>query len=217
MCTQATLDVYITEGSCSINDVLFNSFDFNSVATGLAVAPDASAVLVVPIVDDTNPGFRFVGPFGVGTNSNGTGQSLATLISYIATDTAGSNITAASLGLVAGSVGSGSAQATESVCGGTFDISHNCSGQLLSLTGNPSQLFATDNFAGGVSTVSIRKSFFISSGTHLGSTAGIGEMVNTLTLGGGGGGGVPEPDSALTLGSGLIITSLLLRRRIRRA
>ena len=45
-------------------------------------------------------------------------------------------------------------------------------------------------------------------------------VINTVAGGGGGGPGggeVPEPDTVVMLGTGLVITSLLLRKKVRRA
>ncbi|PWU05433.1 MAG: hypothetical protein C5B51_14315 [Terriglobia bacterium] len=200
---------------CAIDGVTFSMFSFSSSGSQQPL-PSASDVQVQVINDPSGPGLMFIGPFGAGA-----GLSLDALISFIITGTA---ITGEALAMEGfGQSGDGSVQVAESVCEGSLSPGGKCSGPVgtLNVFDNAAgvQSFDSITFA-PVTSVAITKNIIVQGGTTgTMSSAGVSAVINTVPGGGGGpgGGNVPEPDSLITLGSGLVITALLLRKRLGRA
>jgi len=216
VCTNGTLANYESLASgCTIDGVTFANFSFSSSGS-VAPLPSATDVSVAPETSTSAPGFEFTGPFGAGA-----GLTLDALIAFTATATSITSETLAMEGY--GQSGNGSVQVVESVCEGALSTSGVCSGPSASLN-------VFDNSGGHVDsdtvtfastpTIDVVKNIIVQGGSAgTASSAGVSAVFNTIPGGGGGGVGgspVPEPDSLITLGSGLVVTALLLRRRLRK-
>lgn len=221
MCTNNTLQYYITNysGGCTLGSLTFSDFTFSSGGT---VQPQTSASGVdVTTVTGSDTGLSFNGPFGVTA-----GLSLDDLIGFLVTSTTPSitNETLSMQGYAA--TGGGNVQVAESLCiGGVYANNGTCPSpattQSLDVFANSTTQVqsVTANFA-ATNTLDVVKNIIVQGGpAGSNSSAGVSVVVNTTTSGGAGGQGggpVPEPDTLLSLGSGLVITSLLFRRKLRR-
>jgi hypothetical protein len=196
-------------------------FDFQASGSA-APLPTSDSVTVNPIDDSSNTGFSFLGPFGAGA-----GMQLDALITFVISSGATPAITGEALSMQGfGTSGTGSVQVAESLCVGGIPASDgSCPGTVdtLNVFANPGGVKAFDSvtFAAAADTVAVTKNIIVQGGDlTTASSAGVSLVINTTPNGGGGGPGggpVPEPGSLVTLGSGLVITSLLLRRKIRGA
>jgi hypothetical protein len=208
VCVNGTLADYESLSSgCTIDGVTFSMFDFASAGS---VAPlPVAADVTVEVVDGTTPGFAFIGPFAAGA-----GFSMDVMISYVVN---APSITGQSLSMQAfGQTGNGSVQAVESICEGTLSMGGSCSGPVASLnvfdnTGGV-QSFDSVTFA-SVSSIAVSKAIMVLGGTA-GTVSSAG--VSTVFDEAGSAEVVPEPYPLITLGSGLILTALLVRKRSRK-
>lgn len=226
VCVSGSLASYeaLGAGGCSIGGVTFDGFAFSE--TGSQQPPiNASDVLVQPITGSSDTGLSFQGAFGAGA-----GMNLDALISFMVSAAPGS-ITGDSLSMVGAQTGGGNAQVVETLCAnGSFGANGSCTGtgafepQALNVfagTGGQ-KLFDSETFASAASSLDVVKNIIVQGGTaNSASSAGISLVINTVpTPGGSGGPGgsqIPEPDTLITLGSGLVLTALLLRKRVRNA
>ncbi len=222
MCTNNTLQYYVMNyggsSGCALGSLTFSNFGFQS--GGTVQPPTSSGGVNVSTVTGTNTGLSFDGPFGVAA-----GYSLDDLISFAITSPAPSitNDTLSMQGF--GAVGSGSVQVAESLCiGAMYASDGSCSGTSQSLdvfANSTSQMQSATATFGATGMVDLVKNIIVQGGTSgTSSSAGVSVVFNTTSSGGGGfpgGGQVPEPDTLLSLGSGLVITSLLFRRKLRKS
>lgn len=226
MCTDNTLQYYITNysGGCTLGSLTFSDFTFNSGGT---VQPQTSAGAVdVSTVTGSDTGLSFNGPFGVTA-----GLSLDDLIGFLVMSATPSitNETLSMQGYAA--TGGGNVQVAESLCiGGVYANNGSCPSpattQSLDVFANSTTQVqsATANFA-ATNELDVLKNIIVQGGpANSSSSAGVSIVVNSISSGGGGGQGgeegggqAPEPDTVLSLGSGLVITSLVFRRKLRKA
>jgi len=221
-CANTTLNVYTaTSFSCTLDGLTFSDFSFLA-PTGM---PTSNEVDLVPVNDGTDVGFMFDGPF-----SAPAGFSDDAILSYMISQSTGSNTTmtgdTVSL-LSAGASGTGAAaQISEGICTTTAQSNGACVPPS-----NSYNLFVDYNsngsgtqsdsvtFASPATTQAVIKNIVTDGGTGTSGGALISSFENTTQVSGGGstgGGPVPEPGSMLMLGSGLIATSMLLRRKVRK-
>ena len=224
-CENATLNNYTTSSfSCTLDGLTFSDFSF-AVPGGM---PSADGVSVVPVNDGTDIGFIFDGPFAAAG-----GMSDDAILSYMISQSLGSSTVmmgdTVSL-LSAGAAGTGAtAQISEGICTTTVQPSGACIppsnaySLLVAENGNGSNTQSDSvMFASGVTSQSIVKNIVASGGSSNSGAALISSFENTTQVGNGGGGSpgggpVPEPGSMLTLGSGLVATSMFMRRKARKS
>ena len=124
-----------------------------------------------------------------------------------------------------GQSGNGSVDIGESVClGGTFAKTGQCGGtgedsiSVYDFSSTNMRTFDSVAFNPAQSEISVVKNIAINGGTTgTNASATVSEVFNTTTTSGGGGttGGstVPEPDTIVMMGSGLLVSALAWRRR----
>jgi len=218
--SQDTLNYYAASGfSCTLDGLTFSDFSYMASA-GL---PADSSIVVTPVNDGTDIGFIFSGMF-----SSAAMEFSDALLSYTITAVPGQTMTGDTVTLnKASASGNGAFAAVgEGICTGV----QNGAGACLP-AGNAYSLLAFDSGSGGGGMSSDSVSFATPATTQtvmknivteggLGGSASVTEIENTTQVPGGGGnpggGPVPEPGPLLTLGSGLIGLSMLIRRRIRK-
>jgi hypothetical protein len=218
-CMSTAFSNYLGAGfSCTEGDFLFSHFSY-SASDNL---PPATAVNVVPTSDANDVGFDFYGAW-----QSGGGVSSDAVIAYeISTVDKAPLLLGDTISLVSyGASGTGAnVQIVEGACTAMpsntgacpkgdeypLDAFYNSSGKMKQ---SDSATFTTPSSAVWLSKNVITNSSY--------GSAAISEFENTSQTNGGGGttggGPSPEPGSLLTLGSGLVATSLLLRKRRRKA
>lgn len=215
--SSATLADYLSSGfSCTIQGVTFSNFNYYS-PTG-AVQP--SDVQVSTVVDGSNIGFIFMGDFSAFPSA-----SSDALISYNVSAAGMTGDTATLLNSSASGTGALAAVA-EGICTGTVAASGACS----PATSAYDLVVDKDGSGGGSLTQSVLFATpadlqsIVKNVVAVGSATGgasVSQFENTVQIPGGGGtpggGPTPEPIPLLTLGSGLILTSMLLRHRRHKA
>lgn len=217
-CANTSLANYTASGfSCTLDGLTFSNFTyFANPSTGL---PTASSISVNPVNNNGTVGFDFGGPF-----ISLSGTSTDALLSYDIMAAAGDLMTADSVTLLsAAASGTGAvAEVAEGVCAGTQAANGSCNGNSFSLSASvPGSNSQTVSLGAGVSFQTILKNIITQGATTGQGNAAISLFENTTTVTGGGGGNpgggtAPEPTSMLSLGSGLVITSMLLRRKLRK-
>src|SRR5262249_19806752 len=162
----------------------------------------------------SNTGLSFLGPFGAGP-----GQTLDAFIKFVIMAPSITSEALAMDGFAAR--GNGTVQVVESMClGAAQAIGAPCTGsggtKTLSVFADSTSSRSFDSVAfPAVSTIDVTKNIIVNGGsTGTSSNAGVSIIVNEIPGGGGGGpGSVPEPDTLVMLGSGLVVTALFLKRR----
>ncbi|HXA50198.1 MAG TPA: PEP-CTERM sorting domain-containing protein [Candidatus Acidoferrum sp.] len=200
-----TLDKYIAAGSCIINGTLFGfnlgTYSYTPPVAGNGIGNDVQASAVtVSVLTGANPGFQFIGQWA-DSGSQSSSLSLnfsATAPSGLAVNAATFTTTTSKGGL--GSIG-GSSTVTNGVPPGGYTFPSG--GTPIPVVPNLSTvtLSAIINLAGNGTTTS---------GSKLADNAHLSNLVMTVTEGS----TVPEPMSALFLGGGLVVLSLLGRKRL---
>lgn len=221
VCTSTTLNVYTNDDmggfSCTIGGLTFSNFQYTS-PSGL---PTESTVEVTPTNDGTNIGFFFTGAFTAGAGMSADAV-LSYLISSTAADIGGAAVALTSYGA---SGANASASIVEGICTTTPQGTGACvpasDAYSLSVFDNadhpPAQQADSVTFTSATNTVFVTKNIVENGGS---GSATISQFENTVQVGGGGGPGggpVPEPASLFTMGSGLIATCMLLRKKLKKA
>jgi hypothetical protein len=221
VCTNTTLNVYTNNDmggfSCTIGGLTFSNFQYTS-PSGL---PTEATVEVTPTNDGTNIGFFFTGAF-----TAAAGMSADAVLSYLISSGASAGITGAAVALTSyGASGAGaSASIVEGVCTTMPQGDGSCvpasDAYSLSVFDNadhpPAKQADAVTFTSATSTVFVTKNIVEVGGN---GSATISQFENTVQVGGGGPGGgpVPEPASLFTMGSGLIATCMLLRKKLKKS
>jgi hypothetical protein len=221
LCMTNSLNVYTANDAntyaCTLDGFTFSNFHYSS-PSGL---PTEALVDVTPTTDSAGDvGFFFQGAF-----TAGAGTSSDAILSYqilAATPV----ITGSSVALNSfGATGSGaSASIVEGICTTAPSGSGAClpasNAYSLDVYDNADHPPAVQNasvvFGTAASTVYVTKNIVEVGGS---GSATISEFENTIQTSGGGGttgGGTPEPASLLTMGSGMIAFSMLLRKKLRK-
>jgi hypothetical protein len=204
--------------SCTIGGLTFSNFQYTS-PSGL---PTEATVEVTPTNDGTNIGFFFTGAF-----TAGAGMSADAVLSYMISSGMSAAINGAAVSLISyGASGAGAtASIVEGICttalqgnGACVPASDAYSLNVFDNAGNP-PVHQSDSvtFASATNTVFVSKNIVEQGGM---GSATISQFENTVQAPGGGGGPgggpVPEPASLFTMGSGLIATCMLLRRKLKK-
>jgi hypothetical protein len=217
-CQTGQMSMYDVSGfSCTLGGILFSNFSYANTNP----PPTDSQVTVVPTTDTAGDvTLQFDGAF-----TAGAGDSMSISIAYSAM--ASSPImTGQSLAMTGfGQSGNGSVDVGESVClGGTFAKTGQCGGSgvdsisVYDFSSTDMRTFDSVAFDPAQSQISVVKNIALNGGTTgTNASATVSEVFNTTgTSGGGGGPGggpVPEPDSMVMMGSGLLVVALAWRRR----
>ena len=222
-CTAGTMANYLALSSgCMVGNLLFSNFSLTE--SGNAQLPTASSI-GVDVVNQNGSGLQFNGPFAT---SMGQAMDVGILFTVTASTPVITGDTLSMAGF--GTQGTGNVAVAESLCaGGTYSANLVCSAGNSNVASmlvfqNSSASVSSDSvtFAAPVATVGAAKNIILENGAGATSASAVSFVVNTFTSGGGSGGGqggpgtVPEPASYLTLGSGLLFTGLLLRRKLRK-
>jgi hypothetical protein len=215
-CVTGSMSSYMNmSGGCTFGGFTFSLFSFGDSGT-VANLPGSGDIMVTPVQDSSGVGFSFLGPF-----SATAGTSLDAIIKFVIS---GAPISGDSLAMSGfGFNGTGSVTVTESLCEGSIPPANgSCAGPTGSLAVSASASgivpFASISFP-ATQPIAVTKNIIVNGGSGGASFAGVSAVINTIPGGGGGPGGgqVPEPNSWLLIGSGLVVSSLLLRKRIRKA
>ena len=208
LCTgETSLQTYITQGSCQINDLIFSEFSYTPSPAG--TLPSAASVMVTPISTAFNPGLEFQAVWQAFTP-----QALFFEIAFNVTVLPGGHrIDHASLGtgdLFAMFAGD-SATVVENICAGST-VNGCTSGvpQLLYSVTVPgiTQLGDHITFA-PVNVVHVGNGIALTSSAGLASVLSLTEQFSQETE-------APEPQNLLLVGTGLIaMVGIFGRRRMR--
>jgi len=211
------MSVYDASGfSCTLGGITFSNFGFSNTNP----PPTDSQVTVKPLTDSAGDvTLEFDGAFSVGA-----GQSMSVDISYTAM-AASAIMTGEALAMTGfGQSGNGSVDIGESICkGGTYSMGQCSSGNVASISvydfsSTNMRTFDSVSFSPAMSEISVVKNIALVGGTTgTNASATVSEVFNTTNTNGGGGGPgggtVPEPDTMVMMGSGLLVSALAWRRR----
>jgi hypothetical protein len=211
------MSVYDASGfMCSLGGLTFSNFTFANTNP----PPTDSQVTVRPTTDSAGDvTLEFDGAFSVGA-----GSSTSISIGYTAIGTT-PVITGESLAMTGfGQSGNGSVDIGESICkGGTYSSPGQCStGNVASISvydfsATNMRTFDSVSFSPALTEISVVKNIALNGGsTGTNASATVSEVFNTTPGSGGGGPGggpVPEPNTMVMLGSGLLVAGLAWRRR----
>jgi hypothetical protein len=195
------LSSYLVTGfSCSVGNLDFSNFTYNSSAVGVPAVP-ASGVGVSPITTPDGPGLNF-DPSGFVSGAN---LSEDVMVGFTVTALPGTSIDDIYMGF--GNVttsGTGSALYTENFCGGKED---ECSLFVMAPTTNDTNIVNLSSTAigGPVSSLTITKDLTLQTGAN--GLAATSSFLNEYST-------VPEPRAvSLLLGLGLLAGFAFFKRR----
>ena len=195
-CQSTTYDVYISQGSCGINDQVYSAFNYVGTSNPPGFSIPAGSVNVTPITTPGNPGLQFSAGWLASTGSGVLEQD--SLFEF--TVNSASPITDLTLTIGGASfIGTGEIVVAETACLGALLPA--CSGgQLITLTvfddAEGQQLTDTVNFT-GVSEVSVEKDLTVAAGTN--GLATVSVLTDQFSEGQA---TVPEPGTLSLMGLG---------------
>jgi hypothetical protein len=225
-CTSASLETYITEGSCTVGAYTFNHFDYFAVSV-FAGNPDANNITVNATVDaNGNPDVTFA----PGAGFTASGIAVANyLFGFEVSDISGIDFQSVNLGATASLTGLSVAAVSEVDCnGGLLQLPNTVTGLggVACLTGGISAGNTTNlSILGGLSananivltptdtSVDVLKDVTLTS-VLLGS-ATIGSISQDFTTNASS--TAPEPGSLFMGGCGLLGFAFVLRRKAKAA
>ena len=195
-CGTDTLTDYISEGSCTIGDLTFSGFAYNSSDMGGGLVPSTDGITVSVASMGGETGLLFNSLW-----TAGTGQSVDSTITYDVTTTNPGGITDLDLMIVGGAAGSGVATAAETSF--TPPLS-------LFTEYGPGTVIPSDStlIIPPVDSLSLQKDIGVTGG----STAGGAHISDVYNLFSEGTSTVPEP-STLLLCAGFLAFIPIARRK----
>jgi len=198
-CQSGSLSSYLVPGfSCQSGSLIFTDFDYRGTGQ------DAGGILVAPLADFDNEGFKFTGQWNA-ISHNGVSSSEDSVIQYTVQHVGGL-IDTLSLSFGSSVTGTGVASVSEQFClGASLNTCPQVSQGSVGVT-NPGAGFSNKAFFAGVSSISVSKDIKVTSGSN--GTASISNVTDTFSS--------PEPLSFVLLGTGLLGITLMSRRLNRR-
>lgn len=195
-CTSTTYDVYISQGSCGINDQVYSAFAYVGTSNPPGFSIPAGSVQVTPITTPGNPGLQFSAGWLASTGSGVLEQD--SLFEFQVNST--SPITDLTLTIGGASfIGTGEVVVAETACLGAI-LPACTGGQLITLTvfddAAGQQLTDTVNFT-GVNEISVEKDLTVAAGTN--GLATVSVLTDQFSEGQA---TVPEPGTLSLMGLG---------------
>jgi PEP-CTERM motif len=207
-CQTTTYDVYISQGSCTVNDQTYSGFGYTGTSNPPGFAIPAGGVGVVPITTPGNPGLQFSAGW-LASNSTGILDQDSLFQFNVNSATPITDLTLSIGG--ASFIGTGEVIVAETACLGAL-LPTCTGGQLVTLTvfddAAGSQLTDTVSFA-GVNEVSVSKDLTVAAGTNGEATVSV--LTDQFSEGTS---SVPEPGTLSMLGLGGIALFGFARRKL---
>jgi len=220
-CTDSSMSAYDASGfMCTLGGITFSNFGFAFSGTVTPPLTD-TAVTVTPTTDSSGDvTLQFDADW-----SAGAGLQESVSLSYLATASS-AIMTGESIAMQGfNQNGSGAVNIGESICvGGKYLSTGQCTGSGVDSIGvyddgtGDMKSFDSVAFNPDQSQIDVVKNITVQGGTAgSNSNATVSEVFNTTNTSGGGGGTgggpVPEPNTLIMLGSGLMVAALAWRRR----
>ena len=206
-CPSGTYELYLVPNfSCQTGNLIFSNFAYLGTGNPTEVIIPAGSINTQPITQDGEEGFQFASGWSVGTQAGGMSSFQNSMITYVVTSDLG--ITDLVLGFNGSFSGTGTTSTAENFCLNATSTSGCPAANSGSLNvTNPPPFFDSKLLVGGVTSVAILENINVTSGTN--GTAAASQVINEFS-------GIPEPLTAVLLGTGLIGIGFMRRRMMRR-